>query len=110
MSKIKIVICEPEKEPKVVEIENELEPMQQIVGGYIEVVRPSVFENGILLICNEEGMLDDLPKNRGIHGIFFITKDGGEDFISLTDKEVETVIRLTKHPKIPIWGGNGFEW
>lgn len=36
MKKIKVVLVEPKKQAKVVEIDHSLESMQEIVGGYIE--------------------------------------------------------------------------
>ena len=40
-----------------IDIENELEPLQEFVGGYIETV--SLFTN-LVIICNEEGRLRDM--------------------------------------------------
>ena len=51
MSKrIKVVLAEPGKKAKVTEIENTLENLQKIVGGYIECVYP--FEDNVGLIAN----------------------------------------------------------
>lgn len=76
------------------EIKGELEEMQKIVGGYIEVV-PATPDGEILIVCNEEGMLQNLPLNcLGIHGtIFFIGNDTPE-FRGLTDKEVDFVFKV----------------
>ena len=40
-----------------------LESLQQIVGGYIETVRPMRLGGGLLMIVNEEGLLQNLPVN-----------------------------------------------
>lgn len=46
-SKIKVVMCEPSMVAKVIEIDNELETFQRIVGGCIEEYMPTVsFEKG----------------------------------------------------------------
>ena len=37
-----------------------LEFMQDVVGGWIEIV---TFENGNMLVCNEEGKIYGLPEN-----------------------------------------------
>lgn len=63
--KIKVLLVEPNKYPKVIEIENTLQELQKLVGGYIETFTP--FEDEIALICNEEGKLTGLPLNRAIY-------------------------------------------
>ena len=50
-------------------IPNTLRALQEAVGGYIETV---TLDNGVVLICNEEGRIRDMPYNftlRRIHGI-----------------------------------------
>jgi hypothetical protein len=50
-------------------ISDSLENLQKTVGGYIETV---TLDNGVVLICNEEGRIRDMPYNftlRRIHGI-----------------------------------------
>ncbi|MBQ8994498.1 MAG: DUF3846 domain-containing protein [Oscillospiraceae bacterium] len=60
--------------PEVKTIENTLEELQRIVGGYIEVVD---IGSHTVIICNEEGKIRSEPKN------FWITT-GGEavDYIA----------------------------
>lgn len=69
MSKIKIMIKEPEKTPYFTEIENSLEEMQKAVGGYIETV---TIASDLVIICNEEGRVRDFPYNCNICGISFV--------------------------------------
>lgn len=58
--KIKAIIKKPEDEfGRLVEIENELEVFQSIVGGYIETTG---YKN-LVIICNEEGKLRGLQPN-----------------------------------------------
>lgn len=40
-----------------------LEGLQQIVGGYIEIVSPVNLDDPLRLVCNEEGLLKELPVN-----------------------------------------------
>lgn len=40
-----------------------LEEMQEMVGGYIEMIRPPS-RTGALIICNEEGKMIGLPYNK----------------------------------------------
>ena len=41
-------------------IPNTLRALQKTVGGYIETV---TLDNGVVLICNEEGKIRDMPYN-----------------------------------------------
>ena len=61
---IKVLLLQPRKTPKPIEIENTLEAMQAVVGGDIEEYAP--FDDDVVLICNEEGKLRGLPLNRAI--------------------------------------------
>lgn len=49
-------------DPVEVEIPNELEHFQRMVGGFIETV-PWYFYNGMVMIVDEEGKLDHRPVN-----------------------------------------------
>ena len=50
-------------------IPNTLEALQQIVGGYIETV---TFMSDLVVICNEEGRLINLPYNCEILDVDFV--------------------------------------
>ena len=50
-------------------IPNTLEALQQIVGGYIETV---TFTSDLVVICNEEGRLINLPFNCEFLGVDFV--------------------------------------
>ena len=81
-----------------------------IVGGFIQAVEP--FEDpNVLLVCNEEAKLLGLPENRFlrnrngipydiIHGTFFLAQGSGEEFCSLTDKQIQTYTRLYSREKL----------
>ena len=62
---ISVLLIQPEKYPKIVEIEDSLEAMQALVGGDIEEYMP--FEDEAAIICNEEGKISGLPLNRAIY-------------------------------------------
>lgn len=62
---ISVLLVEPNKYPKMIEIEDSLEAMQKIVGGDIEEYMP--FEDEVALICNEEGKINGLPLNRAVY-------------------------------------------
>ena len=89
--KIRILYKEVGKEPQIMFIENTLEAKQKLVGGLIEVVP---YED-VLIICNEEGKLLDMPPNLVfeydyIAGNCFVIGDDykNADFKSLTDEEI----------------------
>ena len=62
---ISVLLIQPGKCPRMVEIEDSLEAMQQLVGGDIEEYMP--FEDEVALICNEEGKINGLPLNRAVY-------------------------------------------
>lgn len=86
---IRIAIIDPRGVVSIEIIPNTLQAMQHIVGGYIETVtRP----DGLIIVCNEEGRLQNLPVNRfmpNFVGTIFIVRSEGEDFASITDNDIE---------------------
>jgi hypothetical protein len=60
-----VLIVEPGKEPRAAEIEQTLEAMQAVVGGYIQAIYP--FDEPVALVCHEEGKLLSLPLNRALY-------------------------------------------
>lgn len=64
--KISVLVVEPNKYPKMIEIDNTLEAMQEVVGGDIEEYMP--FEDEVAIICNEEGKVNGLTPNRAVYG------------------------------------------
>lgn len=87
------LIIEPEKTPRIADIENDLKTLQAIVGGYIEIVYP--FDDTVALVCHEEGKLIGLPLNRSLEdydiiaGTFIIVGLNEDDFCSLTPEQTE---------------------
>lgn len=95
---MKIVYVVPNEKPIVMNIGNNLQTYQNLVGGYIEVVYP--FDDNAVLVCNDEGKFNGSAFNRylmidgrpydAIMGAFFIIGDDGEgDFTSLTDEQIK---------------------
>jgi len=92
MSKITVLVIEPERKPYVKEIYNTLESLQHEVGGFIQAVYP--WEERAALICDEESKLKSSPFNRALRdeegniydyiaGTFLIVGLGEENFTSL---------------------------
>lgn len=94
---MRVLVFECGKPPRVAEVE-ELHEMQQIVGGAIQAIYP--WEDQVALVCNDEGVLLGMPRNvevplyGWVHGTFFICGLGEEEFISLTEEQVEKYSRL----------------
>ena len=94
---MKILVVEPLRPCRVQEVDS-LADMQQLVGGDIEAVYP--FQELVALVCNSEGKLLGLPMNRPlldkdylpydiIRGTFFVAGLGQENFVSLTDEQIQ---------------------
>ena len=88
--KINVLIVEPGKEPRLATVTDNLETLQQIVGGPIEA--GCYLPQRVMLICNGEGKLMGLPPNRPnpndrtdfICGTFLLCSFEGEHFASLS--------------------------
>ncbi len=61
-TRIKVLTVERGVEPRDAEISLELETQQQLVGGLIQAIYQ--FETPVALICNDEGKLMGLTRNR----------------------------------------------
>lgn len=92
--KIKCLYIEPNKLPRDLEIDNQLEVFQELVGGDIECVYLQN-KDDVVLICNEEGKINGMKWNRDIGydiiaGPFLVVGDDREngEFKSLTDKQM----------------------
>ena len=90
---ITVLIVEPNEHPKLVEIEDDIDVEQAIVGGYMEELQLS---DTASLICNEEGKLRNLPANRRygndvLAGTFFITGVDDDEgiFTSLSKEDID---------------------
>lgn len=89
---------------EVIEIADTLEEMQRLVEGHIEVY-PVCFEHSIILVCNEEGKLVDLPATalvvadkrlspEVICGNFFVCRVSGENMVSIKDEDIGYIKKL----------------
>ena len=96
--KIQVLKVAPGEHPQVVMLENDLDALQKAVSigcdhqGLIEVVG---LDNGVCIICNEEGKLLGLEGNRRlgsdiIAGVFYVVgEDQRGNFTSLTQAQME---------------------
>ena len=91
MEKIKVLVVKPNKNPYILEIDNGLKALQEMVDGYIESVTLSPTA---VLICNEEGRLAGLQRNRSVDGYsivgtFMIMGFQEDEFASISDIDAE---------------------
>ena len=87
---------EPGKEPEVKQVKNELEALQNEVGGYIECV--TQMQEGVVVICDEEGRCKDKPYNITIGGVDYVgtilvAGVDGEEFCSLKPEQLNRWMR-----------------
>lgn len=116
---IKVIMLQPGKLAKAVEIDASLEGMQRTVGGgLIEVVYP--FEEEVCLVCNEEGKINGMRPNRALYdkdhemidiicGPAFICDCSGENFASLSDEQLEKYGKQFKFPETFFRTGDGIK-
>lgn len=106
--KIKVILLEPGKLARTAEIDSSLEAMQRIVGGYIEPYFP--FDESVCIICNEEGKINGMEPNRSvkdengnlidfIFGPAFLCGCKGEDFDSLSEKQIARYLKMFHAPE-----------
>ena len=100
---IRVIIKEPGKPAEQREIENNLETLQELVGGYIEDVN---IGSNILVIVNEEGKLKHLDFNFVlgfdiICGTAVFIASEGEEFSSLTQKQTDFILTCLKVNSVP---------
>ncbi len=95
---MKVLVVEPMKPCQAREIPDTLEAMRNIVGGAIDATYP--FDEPVAVVFNAEGKFLDLPYNRPLMdesglpydivcGTFFLAGVGAEDFVSLTDDQIQ---------------------
>ena len=87
-----------------------LTAMQEIVGGWIEVVYLSAV---LCLVCNDEGAINGMPLNRiilneqidgtplnafNIHGDFFVCQYDGPDLTSIPSSRLDLITDAMSKP------------
>ena len=94
--KINVLLIEPGKYPKQIEIEDTLEAMQETVGGYIEEYMP--FDDEVAIVCNEEGKMNGAELNRAIYSDDKEILDifAGKFFIAYAPIESESFLSMPK--------------
>lgn len=110
-NRITAILIKPKSLPERITIKNELKTFQSLVKGYIECF--DLPDEGITIICNEEGKINGLDLNRSIKdnngntvdiiagNMVIVGIDYAEgEFISLTEKQTEEITEKFYHPEI----------
>lgn len=90
---IRILYKQPGRHIRTLMVKDSLQSFQNLVGGRIEVI--GLFRD-VVMICNEEGKIRDLPKNFAygfdtICGPVVFASTSGEDLNSLTREQMEKI-------------------
>ena len=112
---MKAIIVEPDARPRVADIQSDLESLQEIVAGDIQVVYP--FDDPVGIICNDEGKILGLPLNRALRdengeiydilsGTFIVAGLTEDDFGDLTDEQVDKYMKLYHNKEMFIRKGD----
>ena len=106
---IKVLMVEPGEYPKVTTLKNDLDSLQEAVSigaeykGLIEIVG---LEEGICILCNEEGKLIGLEGNRRLGrdiltGVFYVVGEDGEgNLTSLPEPMIEKYKQVFWTPQV----------
>ena len=118
--KVQMLYIQPGKRPELIDTDQDLETLQELVGGNIECVYPWLDQN-VAVICNEDGKFNEYCKpNRAlkykdcdpetdtpekiydiVFGSFMIAACGQDgDFKSLSDKEVDFFMKRFYSPEL----------
>ncbi len=105
---MKVLMVEPMKPPREVEIGSGLEPLQKAVGGDIQEICP--FIDPVAIIANDDGKIIGLPANRALRdhkgrmydilcGTFLIAGIEREHFTSLSPELMKKYHKMFKDPE-----------
>ena len=108
MERIRVLVVEPNKHPKLVEIEHTLEQLQKLVGGSIAATYP--YDDLVGVVFDDDGMAKGYPPNRLLvdedgkpydilKGTFFICGLSETDFASISDELAEKYTKLFYWPE-----------
>ena len=114
MPKISVVMVKPGQRAYCDCLDNTLESLQKAVEGDIEAFYP--FREDVCIICNDIGKLNGMPPCRALcdengslldilYGPFFLCGCSGEDFSSLSEKQLERYTNLFLYPEYFLQAG-----
>lgn len=93
---MKIYHCKQGEQAELRDVPNELDALQEAVGGYIQAVSISSTQstgNDLVMVCNEEGKIKKMLPNRWVKGDvicgdFFFCGTDGEDFCDVPERDI----------------------
>ena len=99
----RMLVIEPHKVPYESVIPDNLESLQDAVGGYIEITYP--FEDNAIVISNEESKLIGMDGNRRVNGQIYAgpmlisADDGSGELTDLTDEQITKYTEMFRYPE-----------
>lgn len=106
---IKVIKVPPGEPPVIVELENELKSLQEAVseGTIYRLIQLVGLEEGVDLLCNDEGKLAEFTPNRRLGtdivcGTFYIvgSDDESGELVSLPPDKISKYIEMFKEPDV----------
>ena len=106
---IKVLMVEPGAYPRITTLKNDLDSLQKAVSigadyqGLIEIIG---LEEGVCILCNEEGKLIGLEGNRRLGrdiltGVFYVVGEDGEgNLTSLPESMIEKYKQVFWTPQV----------
>ena len=97
MGKIEVYVCEPGNRQYYKEIDNTIEAMQELIGGYVEQISiPFLEKQNIYLMADEEGKMKGKDRSVWIDldwvvGTCFFVKQKGGSFTTLSEKDKKAI-------------------
>ena len=122
---IRVIVCRPMQKAEVIEIDDDLQSMQEVVGGFIEEYMPFYDEHDprvedVAIICDDEGKMKRRQMNRAIQdengkvldiiaGPFFIcyAPIESEKFFSLPKDLEQKFLKKFELPEMFFQGRDG---
>lgn len=106
--RIKALMVAPNESPKVVTLKTDLDSLQKAVSigaGYQGLIEIISLDDGVCLLCNEEGKLIGLEGNRRINndiiaGVFYIVGESCDgELTSLTEDQLRIYAERFRQPE-----------
>lgn len=108
---MRVLLVEPQKVPREIEIPEGLKALQEAVGESIEATYP--FEDFVALVTNGNGKFDGSQLNRALRtedgevydiiaGNFLVVGLGSEDFASLSNELLQNIRIISVYRKFSL--------
>ena len=103
---MKALLIEPNHRPEIIDIKNEIDELCELINcDLIECVYP--YKDNVILICDESGMINgrQIPNRKVNENVIFgpfllLGVNRKDDFISLTEKQINKYYKLFYQPEV----------